>query len=119
MTNTINTTKDLTMRELNHDEIGAVSGGGFYESAYGDENLYRAGISYVNCAITRDEYWIGSTRISKDTAITMRERSMKIWKDKYSESGDLVGFIKEWRKILLYEYNISWDGKCGEYSVGF
>ena len=107
------------MRELTRNEIDTVSGGGFYESYYGDANLYRAGISYVNCAFTLDEYWIGDTRISKDTAIAMRERSMKIWQDKYSESGNLVGFIKEWRMILLNEYGIKWDGKCGEYSVGF
>lgn len=109
----------MTVKELRKEELEIVAGGGFYESVYVDENTYRAGISFKSCVFTRDEYWIGSTRISKELAGLLRERSKDIWMRKYSQSGDLVGFIREWKQILKSDYGIEWDGKTGTRSVGF
>ena len=79
--------------------------------------MYRAGISFDRTFFGTNGYRIGSTVISRNTAEEMREKSMKIWNDKYAEKGDLVGFIREWKQELKNEYNIDWDGRIGDYKL--
>ena len=102
--------------ELTPAELETVAGGHPFEESFADIALYRAGVSYVNTVFGSDEYYIGSTRISKELAKSLRSRSSSLWKSSYAESGNYVSYAKEWKKILANEYGISWDGLMGSYS---
>ena len=102
---------------LTQEEMNTVAGGHPFEECFGDAALYRAGISYVNCIFGADEYWINNTRISKDLARSLRARSTELWNNRYADSADLVGFIREWKSILLNVYGIGWNGAVGTRSV--
>lgn len=109
-----------SIKQLTDDELSTVSGGSFWEPDICGGNridIYRAGITYVNCAFGDDEYYIGSKRISKDQADKLSLRAKAIWKDQYQPSADMVGFFKEWKKILMDDYSIAWDGRMGQYKV--
>lgn len=108
-----NPAEGFNARELSVNDINEVSGGSMLESINVDYNMYRAGISVKNCAFSKDTYWIGDTPISKETAEALRKASEDLWIKKYSESCDLVGFIKEWKGILRERTGIEWDGKIG------
>lgn len=105
---------DRTPKELTSEELNSVAGGHPFESSFGDNALYRAGVSYVNTIFGADEYYIGTLKISKDQARELREYSTNVWK-KYSASGDYIGYAREWKQILQDEYGISWDGQIGSY----
>ena len=106
------------MVALNDDVLSRVCGGSFWEGEIGDKyiDIYRAGVTYVNTAFTADKFYIGSKQISKEYADKLVSRSMKLWKQSYEKSGDLIGFTREWKSILASE-GIEWDGRMGEYKV--
>ena len=106
----------MKTKELNHIDMNQVAGGHTFEDCFWDEDLYRAGISYYNTIFGSDEYYIGSTQISKELARSLRERSRQVWR-RYSASGDYVGFAREWKAILANDYGISWDGQIGTYKA--
>ena len=106
----------MKTKELNRIEMDQVAGGHPFEDSFWDPDLYRAGISYYNTILGSDEYYIGSTRISKDLARSLRERSRQVWR-KYSDSGDYVSFAREWKAILANDYGIAWDGQIGTYKA--
>ena len=111
-------------KELTAEELSTVNGGGFWEGEAGGgkgvkySDYWRCGISFKACAFTRDEYYIGGTRISKDKAETIVLHGNEVWK-KYKDSADLVGFTREWKQILNNTYGIQWNGACGSKSFGF
>ena len=107
---------DTFCRELTFKELEEVAGGHPFEECFGDNDLYRAGVTYKNTVFGSDEYYIGSRKISKDLARKLRQRSPSIWK-KYSAKGDYVGYAREWKAILLDEYGIEWDGQLGHREV--
>ncbi len=111
-----NTGKNIPLTD---EEMTATAGGHPFEESFGDAALYRAGITYVNCVFGADEYWIGSTRISKDQAKMFRALSTKLWNDNFKDTADLVGFIRAWKNILQVDYGISWDGILGKYRASF
>ena len=90
-----------------------VAGGHPFEDCFGDDDLHRAGVTYVNTVFGDDEYYIGSTRISKDLARKLREHSRQVWRN-YSASGKLVDYCREWKLILANQYGIDWNGVLGE-----
>lgn len=108
------------MVALNDDVLSRVCGGSFLESeiAIGGKriDIFRAGVTYVNTAFAADTFYIGSKQISKEYADKLVLRSMKLWKQSYEKSGDLIGFTREWKSILASE-GIEWDGRMGEYKV--
>ena len=108
--------EEYIVQELGLNELETVSGGHPFEESFGDINLYRAGVSYVNVCFGDDEYYVGSTRISKDLAKALRERSMAFWKAGYAATGDYVQYARAWKQILANEYGIAWDGLMGSYS---
>lgn len=113
----MNTLTNKSIKKLTDDELTLVSGGSFLEGEIGGGkyiDIYRAGVTYVNCAFGSDEFYVGSTRISKQTADSIVRQSREVWTSKYQKSGDLIGFTKEWKSILLSQYGIVWDGKMGE-----
>ena len=54
---------------LDLKELDKVSGGHPFESVYADDDLHRAGVSYVNTVFGYDKYFLGSTPISKEFCI--------------------------------------------------
>ena len=119
---------DEIKKELIEDELEAINGGGpavggFWEGEIGPGlkhiDIYRAGVTYVNCAFGNDEFYINSRRISKDLANTIVVEAYDVWVKKYRDNGDLVGFTREWQQTLMTKWSISWDGKMGEYKTAF
>lgn len=104
------------MNEVGLEELETAAGGHPFEESFGDIRLYRAGVSYVNCAIGADEYYVGSQRITKDLARTLRSESTELWRSKYAEKADLVGYLRDWKQTLSSKYSINWNGQMGEYS---
>lgn len=108
------------INKLTDEELSTVCGGSCLESEIGSDDgckyidIYRSGVTYVNCAFGADEFYVGSKRISKDLANELTVSGRNLWRDKYAKAGDLVGFTKEWRMILKNTYGIDWDGKMGE-----
>lgn len=109
----ITTDKKYTIKELFFNEMEDVAGGHPFEDCFGDDDLHRAGVTYVNTVFGDDEYYIGSTRISKDLARKLREHSRQVWRN-YSASGKLVDYCREWKLILANQYGIDWNGVLGE-----
>lgn len=111
------TTKSI--EELTDEELSAVCGGTFLEGeiCIGGKriDIYRAGVTYVNCAFGADEFYIGNKRISKALANEITLYGLEVWRNKYAASGDLIGFTKEWKEVLRNNYGIEWDGRMGEY----
>ena len=103
------------MTELSFEEMETVVGGHELEEKFADAALYRAGVSFVNCLFGEDEFYVGSTRISKSLAKALRARSSALWSASYAESGDMVGYLREWKSILANEYGLSWNGQLGTY----
>ena len=107
-------------RELEPETLAAAAGGHPFESSFGDINLYRCGVSYANTLFGSDEYSICNSShqavsISKDTAETLRSVSQNLWKTKYANSADFVGFAREWKQTLADNYGLDWDGSMGNY----
>lgn len=107
-----NEKKMINLTELLDDELNQVAGGHPFEDCFGDADLHRAGVTYINTAFDSDQYFIGNTRISKELARKLRERSHQVW-SAYSSSGDYVSYARVWKQILANEYGISWDGQLG------
>lgn len=97
---------------LTLDEMAGVAGGHPFEEKFADYSLYRAGITCEYHMFDDDEFRIGSTRISKALAKSLRSRSAKVWKG-YSASGDFVEYARTWKSILRNEYGITWNGELG------
>ncbi|MBR3341663.1 MAG: hypothetical protein IKG30_08580 [Clostridiales bacterium] len=102
-------------KTLDLEVLDKVSGGHPLESVYADDDLHRAGVSYVNTVFGYDKYYLGSTPISKELAMALRARSADVWK-KYAKAGDYIGYAREWKEILLCEYELSWNGEIGSNS---
>lgn len=100
---------------LDLEALDMVAGGHPFESVYADDDLHRAGVSYVNTVFDYDKYYIGNTRISKEKAMELRSRSAELWKD-YASTGDYVAYARVWKTILRDEYGISWNGEIGHNS---
>lgn len=107
--------KTINLTELLDEELDQIAGGHPFEDCFGDNDLHRAGVTYINTVFGNDEYYIGSTRISKDLARSLRERSRELWKQ-FSSTGDYVAYARIWKQILADEYGISWDGQMGKNS---
>ena len=97
---------------LTLDEMEAIAGGHPFEEKFADYALYRAGITCDEHMFGSDEFRIGSTKISKDLAKSLRSRSSKVWAN-YSASGDYVAYARAWKVILANEYGIAWNGAMG------
>ncbi|MBQ1364455.1 MAG: hypothetical protein IIY60_01450 [Clostridia bacterium] len=97
---------------LTLDEMEAIAGGHPFEEKFADYALYRAGITCDEHMFGSDEFRIGSTKISKDLAKSLRSRSSKVWAN-YSASGDYVAYARAWKVILANEYGIAWNGEMG------
>lgn len=109
-----------SIKKISEDDLSLVCGGSFWEGEIGGGkyiDIYRAGVTYVNCAFGSDEFYIGKTKISKQTADSLVRQSRVLWSSKYQASGDLIGFSREWKAILMNNYGIAWDGKMGERKV--
>ena len=111
--------EDLSIRTLTREELALAAGGHPFEESFADAALYRAGVSFVNCVFGRDEYYVGSRRIDKELARTLRSESTVLWKEKYADSANLVDFMREWKQVLNDKYSISWDGRLGTHSCHF
>ena len=112
--------QEITMKEMNQETLETIAGGHPFESCFGGAALYRSGVSYANTCFGSDVYSIKNSQhqavnISKDTAWTLREESNKLWNSKYANSGDFVGFAREWKQTLADKYNLDWDGSLGNY----
>ncbi len=103
--------------EITMEQLECVAGGQPFEEAFADTALYRAGVSFVNVIFGSDEFYVNGTAISKDTAKDLREKSKKLWKEKYAQSGDYVAYAREWKQVLKDDYDLSWNGLMGTYSV--
>lgn len=103
--------------ELTAAEMETVAGGSFLEETFADIALYRAGVSYDNCAFGADRFRVGDKAISKELARKLRDESTKLWNEKYRDSADMVGYLREWAQVLSDEHNIEWDGRLGRYQV--
>ena len=103
--------------EMTMAEMESVAGGHPFEEAFYDTALYRAGVSFVNVVFGDDEFYVNGRRISKSTAKELRERSSKLWKAKYAESGDYVAYAREWKEILDDDYGLNWNGLMGTYKA--
>lgn len=115
--NQMKTISTESIKILTDEELSLVYGGSFLEGEIGGGkyiDIYRAGVTYVNCAFGSDEFYIGGTRISKQTADSIVRQSRELWSSKYQASGDLIGFSREWKIILFNDFGIIWDGKMGE-----
>lgn len=97
---------------LDLEVLDKVAGGHPFESVYADDDLHRAGVSYVNTVFDYDKYYLGSTPISKELAMALRARSQTVWKD-YAKSGDYISYARVWKQILLNDYGLSWNGELG------
>ena len=111
----IKRTELIMKNTLDIETLDKVSGGHPFESVYADDDLHRAGVSYVNTVFGYDKYFLGSTPISKDLAMELRTRSAAVWQ-KYAASGDYIAYAREWKIILLNEYNLIWNGEIGSNS---
>ena len=98
---------------LTLDEMAEIAGGHPFEEKFADYSLYRAGITCEEHFFDDDEFRIGSTRISKSLAKSLRSRSAKLWAAEYSDSGDYVAYARAWKAILANEYGIAWNGEMG------
>ncbi len=119
----VNTNRENLMKqEMDQEALAMAAGGHPFESSFGDINLYRCGVSYANTIFGSDEYSICNSShqavsISKDTAETLRSVSQTLWKTKYANSADFVGFAREWKQTLADKYGLDWDGSMGNYKV--
>ena len=43
--------------------------------------------------------------------------SQNLWKTKYANSADFVGFAREWKQTLAEKYGLDWDGSMGNYKA--
>ena len=112
--------QETAANELNQETLETVAGGQPFESSFGCAILYRSGVSYANTVFGRDVYTIKNSQhkpvgISKDTAWTLREESDKLWKSKYADSADFIGYAREWKQTLADKHGIDWDGSLGDY----
>lgn len=108
-----------SIKILTEEEAFKVCGGNILESEIGGAkyiDIYRAGVSFKKSFFGDDEFYIGGTRISKETADNIVRQSRVLWISKYMDSGDLVGFTKEWKAVLMNDYGVTWDGIMGKYS---
>ncbi len=118
MTNVYMTPEETMIRkELTDAEAEIVAGGSPFEDCFGDDALYRAGVSYENVCFGSDRYYVGSTKIDKELARTLRSESTKLWNSKYAASADLVGYLREWKQVLASSYSIDWNGRLGTYEA--
>ena len=101
-----------TVRILTDQEMEQIAGGHPFEEKFADYALYRAGITCNMHFFSSDEFLIGSTKISKALAKTLRDYSKKVWAN-FSATGDYVNYARVWKAILLTEYGISWNGEMG------
>lgn len=109
--------------ELNQEDLDSVSGGSIFEADIGWSwkakyaDYYRLGICQTKGTFTADVYSIASPNgriyLAKDTAETILKDGTNLWRSSYRESGDLVGFWREWKGILKNKYGIEWDGSIG------
>lgn len=112
------------IKKISMEEASMICGGYIGESEIGSEarckyiDIYRSGITYVGCFFGYDEFYIGSRRISKNLADELTVKGRDLWEKNYRESGDLVGFTREWKMILTNDYGINWDGKMGSRKIG-
>ena len=102
----------ITEKTLDLETLEMVSGGHPFESVYADDDLHRAGVTYVNTFFDYDKYYLGSTPISKDLAMALRARSKTVWAD-YAKSGDYIAYARVWKQILLNDYGLTWNGEIG------
>ena len=112
--------QETAANELNQETLETVAGGQPFESSFGGSTLYRSGVSYANTVFGSDVYTIKNSQhqpvgISKDTAWNLREESEKLWKSKYADSADFIGYAREWKQILADKHGIDWDGSLGDY----
>ena len=112
--------QETAANELNQETLETVAGGQPFESSFGGAILYRSGVSYANTVFGSDVYTIKNSRhqpvgISKDTAWNLREESEKLWKSKYADSADFIGYAREWKQTLADKHGIDWDGSLGDY----
>ncbi len=105
------------MNELTLDTLSTAAGGHPFEEAFADKALYRAGVSFKNTFFGSDEFYVNGTRISKDLARTLRDESTRVWFGSYAAYGDMVGYMREWKKTLKDKYNLDWNGQMGTYSA--
>ncbi len=104
------------LQTLTEQEMAKIVGGHALEESFADAALYRAGVSYVFCFFGSDEYYVGSTRISKALAKELRAISTYIWNSQFAEEGDMINYLKAWKDILQHNYGINWNGEVGSYS---
>ena len=102
--------------ELNEMEMATIAGGSPFEECFADSALYRAGVTFDNVCFGKDRFYVGSTRISKELARTLRSKSTELWNSKYSASADFVGYLREWKQTLQNEYHLQWNGQVGDYN---
>ncbi|MBR2434791.1 MAG: hypothetical protein IKB22_04905 [Lentisphaeria bacterium] len=118
MTEVYTTPKETMIRkELTDAETEIVAGGSPFEDCFGDIALYRAGVSFENVCFGSDRYFVGSKKIDKELARTLRSESTKLWNSKYASSADMVGYLREWKQVLASDYNIDWNGRLGTYEA--
>lgn len=79
-------------------------------------DINRAGVSFKKSFFCDDEFYIGGTRISKETADRIVRQSRVLWINKYKDTGDLAGYTKEWKAVLMNDYGVAWDGIMGKYT---
>ena len=112
--------QETGVNELNQETLETIAGGQPFESSFGGATLYRSGVSYANTVFGSDVYTIKNSQhqpvgISKDTAWNLREESDKLWKSKYADSADFIGYAREWKQTLADKHGIDWDGSLGDY----
>ncbi len=108
--------KDM-MNEVDLDTLSTAAGGHPFEECFYDKALYRAGVSFANTIFGSDEFYVNGTQISKDLARTLRAESTKVWNERYASSGDLVGYLREWKGTMKNKYGLDWNGQLGTYKV--
>ena len=112
--------QETSMNELNQETLETVAGGQPFEDNIGGPTLYRSGVSYANTFFGSDVFSIKNSQhqpvgISKDTARTLRAESENLWKSKYADSADFIGYAREWKQTLADRHGIDWDGSLGYY----
>ena len=109
--------EDTLQIELNQAEMETISGGSPFEDIFADTALYRAGVSIENVCFGSDRYYVGSQKIEKELARTLRSRSTELWESKYAATADFVGYLREWKQTMAKDYGISWNGLLGTYAA--
>ena len=107
-------------QEMDQQQMKTVAAGScIEEGGIAGWDAYRAGITCNINFFSGDTFSIGGTQISKEKAKLLKDESTAIWKSKYAEAGDLVGFIREWKGILISKYGIQWNGRVGTMNRGW